>query len=131
MAAPVGASGILPASITAAGSNPLAPLTTLAVSVSLPITVVNSEIGSTALPGQNATTVSNTTTQTSPLANVSAAVNPCSASAGVGTTAGRTRDAAGMITSVVEKAVVLLVGRPRSASLGSDWGRAGSQGSPS
>jgi len=131
MAAPLGASGILPASITAAGSNPLAPLTTLAVSVSLPITVVNSEIGSTALLGQNATTGSNTTTQTSRLANVSAAVNACSASAEEGTTAGRTRDAAGVIASVIERAVIALVGRPRSGSPESDWGRVGAQGSPS
>ena len=44
---------------------------------------VANEIGSTLLPGQNATTGTNTTTQSSPVANVNAPVNACSLSIGL------------------------------------------------
>ncbi len=67
----------------APATNPLAPLTALPVSISIPITALANEIGSTLLPGQNATTGTNTTTQSSPLANVDAPINVCSLSIGL------------------------------------------------
>jgi hypothetical protein len=72
MASPVGAS-----------TNPLAPLANLPASIVLPITALGNEIGSTGLPIQDATTGSSTTTQSSPVANVSAPIDVCSVSAGV------------------------------------------------
>jgi hypothetical protein len=60
-------------------AGPLAPLTSPAI----PITVLGNEIGGTLVPGQDARTGTNTTTQTSPLANVDAPINGCSVSAGL------------------------------------------------
>jgi hypothetical protein len=72
-----------PVSTTAAGSNPLAPLEGLPISIALPITLLNNEIAGMLIPGQDSTSGTNTTTQTSPLANVSAPINLCSVSAGI------------------------------------------------
>jgi hypothetical protein len=66
-----------------AGTNPLAPLLALPISINLPITLLNNVLAGSLLPGQDSTSGTNTTTQTSPLANVSAPVNVCSVSAGV------------------------------------------------
>ena len=54
---------------SATPSNPLAPLTALPLSLSLPITLLANAIGSTILPGQNALSGTNTTNQKSPLIN--------------------------------------------------------------
>jgi hypothetical protein len=59
------------------------PLTGLPVSFSLPITLLANEIGSSLLPGQNALTGTNTTTQKSPLLNADVPINACSLSIGL------------------------------------------------
>jgi hypothetical protein len=64
-------------------SNPLAALEGLPISLALPITLLDNVIAGTALPNQDSTSGSNTTTQSSPLLNVSAPINLCSVSAGV------------------------------------------------
>ena len=64
-------------------TDPLAPLTSLPVSIAVPITARANEIGSTLLPGRDSGTGTNTTTQSSPLANVDAPVNVCSLSIGL------------------------------------------------
>jgi hypothetical protein len=51
--------------------------------LSLPITLLANEIGSSLLPGQNALTGTNTTTQKSPLLNLDAPINACSLSIGL------------------------------------------------
>src|ERR1700691_6106739 len=71
------------ANVAAAPSNPLAPLEPLPISISLPISLLANEIAGMLLPGQDAQTGTNVTTQTSPLANVTAPINACSISAGV------------------------------------------------
>jgi hypothetical protein len=63
-----------------APSNPLAPLTQLPLSLSIPITIVGNEISGNLIPGQDSTTGTNTTTQVGPLINVDAPINLCSAS---------------------------------------------------
>jgi hypothetical protein len=80
--APAAAAG--PASTLAStpASDPLAKLAQLPVSLAVPITVLGNEIAGTVLPGQDARTGTNTTTQISPLANVDAPTNACSVSAG-------------------------------------------------
>ena len=62
--------------------DPLAPLTSLPVSVSVPITALANEIGSTLLPGQDSST-GTANHAVSPLANVNAPVNRCSLSIGL------------------------------------------------
>jgi hypothetical protein len=71
------------ANVAAAPSNPLAPLEALPISISLPISLLANEIAGMLLPGQDAQTGTNVTTQTSPLANVTAPINACSISAGI------------------------------------------------
>jgi hypothetical protein len=73
----------VPSTTKATATNPLSPLKALPVSISLPITVLGNEIAGMLLPGQNASTGSNVTSQKSPLANVDAPVNACAISAGV------------------------------------------------
>jgi hypothetical protein len=77
--------GFAPAGAAAptSSTDPLSALTTLPVSIALPITTIGNVIASTVLPIEGATTGSNSTTQTSPLANASVPVNVCSVSAGV------------------------------------------------
>jgi len=65
------------------GSNPLAPLEGLPISIALPITLLGNEIAGMLLPGQDSTTGTNVTTQSSPLANLSVPINVCSVSAGI------------------------------------------------
>ncbi len=67
---------------TAAASDPTAPLTGLPVSIAVPVSALNNELGTTLLPGQDSTSGTNTTTQSSPAANVDAPVNACSLSVG-------------------------------------------------
>jgi hypothetical protein len=87
--APAGAASSTPKAAPAvtstpkAGTNPLAPLLALPISINLPITLLNNVLAGSLLPGQDSTSGTNTTTQTSPLANVSAPVNVCSVSAGI------------------------------------------------
>jgi hypothetical protein len=71
-----------PAAVTS-GSNPLAPLEALPISIALPITLLGNEIAGMLLPNQDSTSGTNTTTQSSPLANLNVPVNLCSVSAGV------------------------------------------------
>jgi len=66
-----------------AGSNPLAPLTQLPLSLSIPITIIGNEISGNLIPGQDSTTGTNTTTQVGPLINIDAPINLCSASIAV------------------------------------------------
>ena len=58
------------------------------MSVSVPISVLENQIAGTALPGQDSTTGTNTTTQSSSVADVSAPVNACSLSVGADAGAG-------------------------------------------
>src|SRR5580700_4699383 len=76
--APVGAGAA-----SASGTNPLAALEALPISIALPITAIDNVIAGTAIPNQDSTSGTNVTTQSSPLANVSAPVNVCSVSAGI------------------------------------------------
>ncbi len=64
-------------------ANPLSPLTALPLSLSIPISLLANEIGSTLLPGQNALSGTNTTHQTSPLLNANVPINACSLSLGL------------------------------------------------
>jgi hypothetical protein len=64
-------------------SNPLAPLEALPISIALPISLLQNVIAGTLAPVLDSTTGTNVTTQSSPLANVSAPINLCSVSAGV------------------------------------------------
>ncbi len=50
------------------------------MSAGAPVTVLENQIGGTALPGQDSTTGTNTTTQSSSVAHVAAPVNVCSLS---------------------------------------------------
>ena len=59
------------------------PLPAAPASVAAPITVVTNELGGTALPSQDSTTGSNTTGQSSPVANADAPINACSLSVGL------------------------------------------------
>ena len=59
------------------------PLPSLPASVAAPISALSNEIGGTLLPGQDSTTGSNTTGQSSPVANADAPINACSLSVGV------------------------------------------------
>jgi hypothetical protein len=74
---------VAPTSSVTKNANPLAPLEALPVSIALPITLLGNEIAGMLLPGLDSSSGSNVTTQSSPLANVSAPVNLCSVSAGV------------------------------------------------
>src|ERR1700733_6897980 len=78
------AAGTLGLTSTGAGADTLAPLPTssVPVSVSAPITALENQIAGTALPGQDSTTGTNTTTQSSSVADVAAPVNACSLSVG-------------------------------------------------
>ena len=68
---------------SAGADTPPSTLPALPVSIAVPITALGNAIAGTALPGQGAASGSNSTTQSSPVANVSAPVNACSISAGV------------------------------------------------
>jgi hypothetical protein len=90
--APVLAPAVKPSSTPAApavkpATSPTAPLTALPISLSLPITLLNNVINGNVLPGQDSTTGTNTTTQTSPLANIDAPINICSISVALGANA--------------------------------------------
>jgi len=67
----------------AATADSTAPLAGLPISLSAPITALANEIGATSLPAQDETSGTNTTTQTSPAANVDAPINACSFSIGL------------------------------------------------
>ena len=64
------------------------PGSSLPVSASVPITALENQIAGTALPGQDSTTGTNTTTQSSSVADVAAPVNACSLSVGADAGAG-------------------------------------------
>jgi hypothetical protein len=78
------AAGTLGLTSMGAGADTVPPLPTssLPVSVSAPITALENQIAGTALPGQDSTTGTNTTTQSSSVADVAAPVNACSLSVG-------------------------------------------------
>ena len=59
------------------------PLPSVPASVAAPITVLSNELGDTSLPSQGSTTGTNTTGQSSPVANADAPINACSLSVGV------------------------------------------------
>ncbi len=59
------------------------PLPSVPASVAAPISVLSNELGNTPLPNQDATTGTNTTGQSSPVANANAPINACSLSVGV------------------------------------------------
>jgi hypothetical protein len=69
--------------VTNTGTSPLAPLEALPINIALPISLLHNVIAGTLAPDLDSTSGSNTTTQKSPLANVSAPVNLCSVSAGI------------------------------------------------
>ncbi len=79
-AAAAQATGAAAATAPAPASN---PLPSVPASVAAPISVLSNELGTTALPNQDSTTGTNSTGQSSPVANANAPINACSLSVGV------------------------------------------------